>query len=211
MGRLQLPIAWDHYLYAWITRVSSLSATTGNTHAPGPSGMPTSGHWYLPLWPLCMVCARKGVNNLLNHTPPVAGTSGSTNQVWGLPEQDSIYGRLRRPKFPAVVSTIKCSFNSSTKTGLQPLHVPTCITNKAWSCSDVITLLPVTVFLLYLLLQVSHDKNKLHGTRKHADTICMQIFFEFNTCMIQLFLQTFNHAITISSVQDACMVKCLQE
>src|SRR3990170_2567031 len=34
---------------------------------------------------LYVVCARKGVNNLLNHTTPVAGTSGSTNQVWGLP------------------------------------------------------------------------------------------------------------------------------
>ena len=34
---------------------------------------------------LCTVCAWKGVNNLLNHTPPEAGTSGSTNQVWGLP------------------------------------------------------------------------------------------------------------------------------
>ena len=33
----------------------------------------------------------------------------------------------------------------------------------------------------------------------------MQILFEFNICMIQLSLQTFNHAITISSVQDACL------
>src|SRR3989337_3914706 len=48
---------------------------------------------------LYVVCARKGVNNLLNHTLPVAGTSGSTNQVWGLPKQDSIYGRLRRLKY----------------------------------------------------------------------------------------------------------------
>ena len=99
--------------------------------------------------------------------------------------------------FPVVVSTIKCSFNSNTKTGPQPLHVPTCITSKAWSHSNMITLLPVTVFLLYLLLQVSHDRHTLHGTRKHANTTCMQILFEFNICMIQLFLQTFNHAITI--------------
>ena len=56
---------------------------------------------------LCTVCAWKGVNNLLNHTLPEAGTSGSTKQVWGLPEQDSIYGRLRRLMFPAVVSTTK--------------------------------------------------------------------------------------------------------
>ena len=38
----------------------------------------------------------KGVDDLLNHTLPAAGTSGSTKQVWGLLEQDSIYGRLRR-------------------------------------------------------------------------------------------------------------------
>ena len=58
--------------------------------------MPTSYNRYLPPWPLCMVCAKTRVNNLLNHTPPTVGTSGSTKQVWGLPEQDSIYGRLRR-------------------------------------------------------------------------------------------------------------------
>ena len=45
----------------------------------------------------------------------MAGTSGSTNQVWGLPEQDSIYGRLRRLSFPAVISTIK--FLGSTQQG----------------------------------------------------------------------------------------------
>src|SRR3990170_5280198 len=74
---------------------------------------------------LCTMCAWKGVNNLLNHTPPVAGTSGSTNQVWGLPEQDSIYGRLRRLKFPATVSTTKYSFNNNTKQGHNPcmLHI----------------------------------------------------------------------------------------
>ena len=38
----------------------------------------------------------KGVDDLLNRTLPVAGTSGSTKQVWGLLEQDSIYDRLRR-------------------------------------------------------------------------------------------------------------------
>ena len=58
--------------------------------------MPTGYNRYLPPWPLCMVCAKTRVNNLLNHTPPTVGTSGSTKQVWGLPEQDSIYGRLRR-------------------------------------------------------------------------------------------------------------------
>ena len=44
------------------------------------------------------VYARTGVDDLLNHTLPTAGTSGSTKQVWGLLEQDSIYGRLRRLK-----------------------------------------------------------------------------------------------------------------
>src|SRR3954464_13675844 len=58
--------------------------------------MPTGCLQYLPPWPLCTVCARKGVDNLLNRTLPMAGTSGSTKQAWGLPEQDSIYGRLRR-------------------------------------------------------------------------------------------------------------------
>ena len=58
--------------------------------------MPTGYNRYLPPWPLCTVCAKTRVNNLLNHTPPTVGTSGSTKQVWGLPEQDSIYGRLRR-------------------------------------------------------------------------------------------------------------------
>ena len=58
--------------------------------------MPTGYNRYLPPWPLCMVCAKTRVNNLLNRTPPTVGTSGSTKQVWGLPEQDSIYGRLRR-------------------------------------------------------------------------------------------------------------------
>ena len=71
----------------------------GNTHALGPGGLPTSYNRYLAPWPLCMVCAKKGVANLLNHTLLVAGTSGSTKQVWGLLEQDSIYGRLRRFKY----------------------------------------------------------------------------------------------------------------
>ena len=38
----------------------------------------------------------KGLDDLLNRTLPAAGTSGSTRQVWGLLEQDSVYGRLRR-------------------------------------------------------------------------------------------------------------------
>ena len=33
----------------------------------------------------------------------------------------------------------------------------------------------------------------------------MQVLFEFNIIMIQLFLQTNNYAFTISSVQDACL------
>src|SRR3954464_14590287 len=77
-------------------RGDPLSVTTGYTHAPGPGGMPTGCSRYLPPWPLCTVCAKTRVNNLLSHTPPTVGTSGSTKQVRGLPEQDSIYGRLRR-------------------------------------------------------------------------------------------------------------------
>ena len=38
----------------------------------------------------------KEVDNLLNRTLLAVETSGSTKQVWGLLEQDSIYGRLRR-------------------------------------------------------------------------------------------------------------------
>jgi hypothetical protein len=41
------------------------------------------------------VCTWTGVNNLLRRTLPVAGTSGSTKQVWGLPEQDLIYGQTQ--------------------------------------------------------------------------------------------------------------------
>src|SRR3990170_6440934 len=85
---------------------------------------------------LYVVCARKGVNNLLNHTPPVAGTSGSMNQVWGLPEQDSIYGRLRRLKYflqwlaqqsilstanPNRATTLACS-NMHNKQGMVTLQ-----------------------------------------------------------------------------------------
>ena len=78
------------------TRGATPSAPSGNTHAPGPGGMPTGCSRYLRPWPLCTVCAKKGVDNLLNRTLPEAGTSGSTKQVWGLLAQDSIYGRLRR-------------------------------------------------------------------------------------------------------------------
>ena len=83
-------------LYRALLRGAPLSVPTGNTHAPGPSGMPTGCSRYLPPWPLCTMCAKKGVDNLLNYTLPLAGTSGSMKQVWGLLEQDSIYGRLRR-------------------------------------------------------------------------------------------------------------------
>ena len=41
----------------------------------------------------------KEVDNLLNRTLLAVETSGSTKQVWGLLEQDSIYGRLRRFKY----------------------------------------------------------------------------------------------------------------
>ena len=73
-----------------------LSVPTGYTHAPGPGGMPTSYNWYLPPWPLCTVCAKKGVDNLLNRTLPAAEQVVVRKQAWGLLEQDSIYGRLRR-------------------------------------------------------------------------------------------------------------------
>ena len=79
-------------------RGAPLSVPTGNTHALGPGGLPTGCSRYLPPWPLCTVCARTRVDNLLNRTLPVVGGSGSTKQVWGLLEQDSIYGRLRRLK-----------------------------------------------------------------------------------------------------------------
>ena len=128
--RLQPPRAWDHYLYARITRVHSLSASR-QPETPMPPD-PMTGFsppsWKTLIVALCTVCARKGVNNLLNHTLPEAGTSGSTEQVWGLPEQDSIYGRLRRLMFPAGVSTTKYSFNSITRTGPQPLPASTYIT-----------------------------------------------------------------------------------
>src|SRR3954467_9112152 len=83
-------------LYRAQTRGATLFGYNRNTHAPGPGGMPTGCSRYLPPWPLCTVCANTRVINLLNHTPPTVGTSGTTKQVWGLPEQDSIYGRLRR-------------------------------------------------------------------------------------------------------------------
>ena len=99
MGRLQPRVAWDQIYIARSKGWPPLSVPTGNTHAPGPSGMPTRCSRYLPPWPLFTVCARKGVDNLVNRTLPTAGTSGSMKQVWGLPEQDSIYGRLRRFKY----------------------------------------------------------------------------------------------------------------
>ena len=74
---------------------------------------------------LCTVCAWKGVNNLLNHTLPEAGTSGSTKQVWGLPEQDSIYGRLRRLMFLVMVSTTKIILSTvSPGQGYNPCLLP---------------------------------------------------------------------------------------
>ena len=55
----------------------------GYNHAPGPMTGIAASTWKPSLWPLCTVCAGKGVNNLLNRTLPVAGTSGSTNQYGG--------------------------------------------------------------------------------------------------------------------------------
>ena len=98
--------------------------TAGNTHAPWPDDWVQSRALETLIKALCTVCARKGVNNLLNHTLPEAGTSGSTKQVWGLPEQDSIYGRLRRLMFPAVVSTTKHSFTVSPGQGHNPCLLP---------------------------------------------------------------------------------------
>ena len=62
MGRLQPRLAWDHKIYNARKLGKPLpSATTGNTHAPGPGGMPTGCIRYLPPWPLCTVYARKGL------------------------------------------------------------------------------------------------------------------------------------------------------
>ena len=130
MGRLQPRLAWDHKIYT-ARKLGELppSATTENTHAPGPGGMPTSYNRYLPLWPLCMVCARTGVDNLLNRTLPTAGTSGSTKQVWGLLEQDSIYGRLRRFKYSCMVSSrIIFHIHRTEPPLIIPPHAPLVIT-----------------------------------------------------------------------------------
>ena len=48
----------------------------------------------------------QGSKNLLNRTLPVARTRGSTEQVWGLLEQDSIYGRLGRFQLYYMVSVL---------------------------------------------------------------------------------------------------------
>jgi len=121
-GRLQPPKAWDHYLYARITRVLSLSASRQPETPMLPDPMTGFSPWPLVtlIVALCTVCARKGVINLLNHTLPEAGTSGSTIQVWGLPEQDSIYGRLRRLMFPAVISTTEFPLTISPGQGHYP-------------------------------------------------------------------------------------------
>ena len=118
MGRLQPRLAWDHKIYT-VRKLGGAkpSATTENTHAPRPGGMPIGGLRYLPPWPLCTVCARKGVDNLLNHTLPMAGTSGSTKQVWGLLEQDSIYGRLRR-----LIISLYDMYNNYISTNRQNHH-----------------------------------------------------------------------------------------
>ena len=73
--------------------------------------------------PLYSVC-RKGVNNLLNHTLPVPGTSGSTNQVRGLLEQDSIYNRLRR--FKNFLQWLAQYISLVEDNRVTTWHVPTC-------------------------------------------------------------------------------------
>ena len=83
-GGYNLDVTWDHKnLYRAQTGEATPFGYNRNTHAPGPGGMTTGCLQYLPPWPLCTVCARKGVDNLLNRTLPLAGTSGSTKQVWG--------------------------------------------------------------------------------------------------------------------------------
>src|SRR3954470_10006525 len=62
----------------------------------------------------------KGVDNLLNRTLPAAGTSGSTRQVWGLLEQDSICGRLRR----FISSCMTCIPNIYINQQISPLNIP---------------------------------------------------------------------------------------
>ena len=96
----------------WITRGASLPAQPDTPMPPDQvTCLPeASGIFHHGLSVRCV--QMKGVNNLPNRTLPVAGTSGSTEQVWGLPEQDWIYGRLRRLKFPTVVSTTKYSLTA---------------------------------------------------------------------------------------------------
>ena len=99
-GGYNLDVIWDHKIYTvHKTGEATPFGYNRNTHAPGPGGMTTGCLQYLPPRPLCTVCASKGVDNLLNHTLLIVETSGSTKQVWGLLEQDSIKGRLRRFKY----------------------------------------------------------------------------------------------------------------
>ena len=63
------------------------------------------------------MCAKTRVNNLLNHTPPTVGASGSTKQVWGLLEQDSIYGQLWR-----LISSLHDMYNKYISTNRITTH-----------------------------------------------------------------------------------------
>ena len=89
-------------LYRALLRGAPLLVPTGNTHAPEPGGLPTGCIRYLPPWPLCTVCAKKGVDNLLNRTLPAAGTSGSTKTSMGVAGTRLDLGSTQEVyKFPA--------------------------------------------------------------------------------------------------------------
>ena len=81
-GGYNLNVAWDHKIYtARKTGEATPFGYNRNTHAPRPGGMTTVCLQYLPPQPLYTVCARKGVDNLLNRTLLIVETSGSMKQV----------------------------------------------------------------------------------------------------------------------------------
>ena len=95
MGRLQPRVAWEQIS---IARSNGCPPLGPNRKHPCPRTR-WHAYWLQPvsstmasLYGVCL----KGVEDLLNCTLPAAGTSGSTKQVWGLLEQDSIYGQLWR-------------------------------------------------------------------------------------------------------------------
>ena len=74
----------------------SSRSQTGYTHAPWPWWLGFSPHDGNPQHgPLYGVCTERGYQ-LTKPYLPHGKTRGSSKQVWGLPEQDSIYGRPRR-------------------------------------------------------------------------------------------------------------------